>query len=60
MNSEKLDYIRLSSLSDGHYIPSPKKTKGSLELDMIAMPPEMVIYRPRKGIIFICVPWTSE
>jgi hypothetical protein len=31
------------SASDGHYIPSTKKPKESVELDITAMPPEMVI-----------------
>ena len=35
--------INLYSFSDGHYIPSPKKIKGSLELDITEMPPQMVI-----------------
>ena len=45
--------INLYSFSDGHYIPSPKKIKGSLELDITEMPPQMVISSNKKFIFFV-------
>ena len=38
--------INFSYFLDGHYIPSLKKTKGSVKLDIAEMPPQMVEKQP--------------